>query len=211
MIRKIISLLLIIGIIAVGYWQKDVFLEWIHAGGAFSVAVSIAFVSILAFFPIVPFVVAAGIIGAVFGTWTGSLITLTGSLLGAVIMFVLSRYGFRQWAQATLVKYPKAKEYESFFEKHAFASILFVRLVPVIPSPAVNILAGVSKVSWLVFFVASAIGKFPSNLVFNLAGNILKDNKLQSFLLYGVYFGVISVLAYLYIRKQELNKREVSE
>lgn len=208
MIRKILSVTIILGIIIIGYLQKGVFLEWIHAGGTFSVLVSILFIAILAFFPIVPFIFAAGVIGAVFGTWAGSAITLSGALLGAMVMFALARYGFRNWAQEYLQKYPKAKEYESYFEKNAFLGILLVRVIPVVPSPAVNILSGITLVPWHTFLLASAIGKLPSNLIFNLAGSSFGQSKLTSVLLYGIYFLVITVLAYFYMKKQQSKQQE---
>lgn len=208
MIRKILSAALILGIVLFGYLQKDLFLEWIRAGGTVSVVVSIIFVAILAFFPIVPFIFAAGVIGAVFGTWIGSAITLSGALLGAMVMFGLARYGFRSWAQDYLQKYPKAKEYETYFEKNAFLSILIVRVVPVVPSPAVNIISGVTMVPWHIFLLASLIGKLPSNLVFNLAGSSFGQNKLASILLYGVYFAGITIGAYLYLKKQQSKQQE---
>ncbi|MFC4767051.1 TVP38/TMEM64 family protein [Effusibacillus consociatus] len=206
MIRKYSAIFLFVAIILVGYWQKEFFLEWIRAGGTISVFVSILFVAIIAFFPVVPFVAVAAVIGGVFGTWTGSAITLTGAMTGAMIMFWLARYGFRDWAQNYLNKYPKAKEYETYFENNAFLSILFVRMVPVVPSQAVNIVSGVSRVPWYTFFAASALGKLPSNLIFNLAGSTFGQNKWASVMIYGTYFLLIAIAAFLYLRKQQLQK-----
>ncbi|GAX88477.1 hypothetical protein EFBL_0086 [Effusibacillus lacus] len=206
MVKKLFTIFTFIAIIAVGYWQKDLFLGLIRAGGSLSIAVSIVFVAITAFFPVVPFVIVAGVVGGVFGAMMGTAITLAGAIFGAMVMFLMSRFGFRDWAQVQLAKYPKVKEYESIFEKNAFASILFVRLVPVVPSQAVNILSGVSLVSWFTFLLATTLGKLPANLVFNLAGSTLSENKMMSFLIFGTYFLVITVAAFLYMRKRQLQQ-----
>lgn len=147
-------------IIFVAYSQKSLLLEWIEAGGSLSLLFSILFVAALVFFPVVPFIVAAGLIGSVFGVFEGTAVSLLGSLLGTLVMFATARFGFQDWIQATLQKYPKAKEYEVYFEQNAFHSILLVRVVPVVPPPVVNILSGVSKCHgrffWLLHFQESS-------------------------------------------------------
>jgi len=207
MIKKIISVLLFIGIVITGYVEKAQLLTWIKSGGDLAIVTSVIFVAILVFFPVMPFVAVAGIIGAVFGTLNGSIISLTGAVGGALVMFLLARYGFRDFAQRYASKYPKAKEYESHFENNAFVGILLVRIIPVIPSPIINILCGISLVRWYTFLVASLFGKIPSIVIFTFAGSRFEHSKLTSILIYAVYFLVIMVLTALYIRKQQLHPR----
>ncbi|WP_018131333.1 TVP38/TMEM64 family protein [Effusibacillus pohliae] len=202
--KRYLTILLFLAIVLLGYWQRELFLEWIRAGGMISIIVSVLFVAIIAFFPVVPFVVVTGVIGSVFGTWTGTAITLSGAVIGSMLMFWMARYGFRDWAQNYIRKYPKVQEFERYFEKNAFLSILFVRLIPVLPSQAVNILSGVSLVPATTFFLASVLGKLPSNLVFNLAGSNFAHNKLTSLLIYAVYFLAITVAAFLFLHKRQL-------
>ena len=201
--RRILTILLFVAIVGLGYLYQGQLVDWIKGGGSTSVIVSIVFVAILVFFPVMPFVVVAGIIGAVFGTWAGSLISLAGALLGALVMFLMARYGFRDWAQRMLQKYPKVKEYESYFEKNAFLGILFVRIVPVVPSPAVNIISGISRVSVVTFFIASLIGKIPSIVIFTFAGSNFGDNKTASFVTYGVYFMAILIATSIVMYKRQ--------
>lgn len=204
--KKILMILTFLAIVLVGYTWKDLFLEWIRAGGSISILISILFVAILVFFPVMPFIAVAGIIGAVFGTWTGFTISLSGALLGALIMFLMARYVFRDWAQHYVQKYPKVKEYETYFEKNAFLGIALVRVIPVVPSPAVNILSGISLVPWYTFFTASLIGKIPSILIFTFAGSHYESNKWMSLLIYGIYFLVIMIAAGIFMKKQQLNQ-----
>jgi uncharacterized membrane protein YdjX (TVP38/TMEM64 family) len=201
--RRILTILLFVAIVGLGYLYKDQLVDWIKGGGSMSVIVSIVFVAILVFFPVMPFIVVAGIIGAVFGTIYGSLISLTGALVGALVMFLMARYGFRDWAQRMLQKYPKVKEYESYFEKNAFLGILFVRVVPVVPSPAVNIISGISRVSVVTFFLASLLGKIPSIVIFTFAGSNFGDNKTASFVTYGVYFVAIMIATSIVMYKRQ--------
>ncbi|MCU7666798.1 TVP38/TMEM64 family protein [Bacillus thuringiensis] len=209
MLKKIISLLLVAAIIAIGYTQKDALLEIVKAGGIYAVFIGITLVGMTVFFPIVPYIVLAGIIGAVFGVMQGILISLTGAMTGTMLMFFLARYGFKDWAQNKLKQYPKIQEYESYLEKNSFMAILFVRLVPIVPTPVVNIVCGLSKVKWTTFFLASSLGKLPNTLIITIAGASFTQNKWLSFGVYGAYMVVILSINYVILkRKIEKEKME---
>jgi uncharacterized membrane protein YdjX (TVP38/TMEM64 family) len=200
--RKWFTVLIAILLILIVFTQKELLLDWIQNGSLISVFISIIFVSILVFFPVVPYPVLAGSIGSVFGVWVGMTISLIGIMFGTMIMFYLSRYGFQQPAQKYLEKYPKVKEYEAYFAKNAFLGILFVRLVPVVPSPVVNILSGLSHIKWYAFFIATFLGKIPAVVTFTFAGSVFEDNKWLSFMIYGTYFLIISTLVLAHLRKE---------
>ncbi|PDZ94058.1 hypothetical protein CON36_35855 [Bacillus cereus] len=209
MLKKIISLLLVAAIIVIGYTQKDALLEIVKNGGIYAVFIGIALVGMTVFFPIIPYAVLAGIIGAVFGVMQGILISLTGAMTGTMLMFFLARYGFKDWAQNKLKQYPKLQEYELHLEKNSFMAILFVRLVPIVPTPVVNIVCGLSKVKWTTFFLASSLGKLPNTLIITFAGASFAQNKWLSFGVYGVYMLVITSISYVILkRKIEKEKME---
>jgi len=202
MIKKIVSLAIITIIIILGVLHKDTFLSIVEAGGTLSIFVSILLVSICVFFPIVPFPVLAGGIGAVFGLVYGIVISLTGAMLGTFIMFLLIRYGFRESAQRKLTQYPKAKDYEAFFERNSFMAILLSRVIPIIPSPLVNIICGLSKVSVLTFLAASTIGKLPNIIILSFAGANLGENKWFSISIYGSYVLILVIINTIIIYKR---------
>ena len=192
--KKIVSLTFIILFIVIGYIQKDPLLLLVEQGGTLSIFISILLVSICVFFPIIPFPLLAGMIGVVFGVLQGIVISLTGAMIGTILMFMLTRYGFRDFAQQKLHKHPKIQQYEEYFEKNSFISILFVRIVPIIPSPVVNILCGLSRVNWLSFLLASSFGKFPNILVITFAGANLSANKWVSVTVYGTYVIILLMI-----------------
>jgi len=202
MLKKILSLLIILSIILVGIFQKDSFLQVVEQGGFLSILVSIVLVMICVFFPIVPFQLLAGLIGAVFGMAQGVIITLSGTIIGTCLMFILIRYSFRESAQAKLEKYPKVKEYEAFFEKNSFTAVLLTRLIPIIPSPVVNIICGLSNIKLITFITASAIGKLPNIIVLTVAGANFSNNKWLSFGIYGIYLIIILLINYKWISKK---------
>ncbi|WP_046175294.1 TVP38/TMEM64 family protein [Domibacillus indicus] len=205
MIKKVISLAVLAGILILGITQKEALLEIVNEGGTYSILISMVLVAICVFVPIVPFPVLAGLIGGIFGTPQGVIITLSGSMLGTMLLFYIARYGFKEWAQAKISQHPQVKEYEEKLNKNAFLAILFVRLIPIVPSPVVNIVCGLSKVNGLVFLVASAIGKLPNILLLSFAGASFSENKWFSFGLYGFYVLVIMIINYIIVYRK-MNK-----
>jgi uncharacterized membrane protein YdjX (TVP38/TMEM64 family) len=201
-VKKITTIVLTLIVIYVGFTQKNTLLDLIHSKSILAAIISISFVAILVFFPVVPYIVLAGMIGSVFGIWLGTVISLIGIGLGMMIMFMLSRYGFQDWTQSYLKKFPKIQEYESLFEQNAFIGILLARVIPVIPSPIINIISGVSKVKWATFLSASVLGKLPAIFIFTIAGNLMGAQKWISIVIYVVYFLIIAILTARKIKKR---------
>ena len=194
MSKRMISIGVFLLIIIIGFFQKDELLLLIKAGGTGSILVSMLFVAICVFFPLVPFPVLAGVIGAVFGAAQGAIITLSGAMVGTMGFYYLSRYGFRDYAEKKLQQYPNVQKYEEWLIRHSFVAILTCRIFPIMPSPVINIICGISHVNWVIFFTASAIGKIPNILILSFAGASFQQNKLFSFGLYGTYLLVIFLI-----------------
>jgi uncharacterized membrane protein YdjX (TVP38/TMEM64 family) len=208
MVKRILSISLLLIVIAIGFFQKDELLTLIKGGGILSIFISMLFVAICVFFPVIPFPVLAGVIGGVFGTTQGVIVSLTGAMAGTMGFFFLSRYGFRDYAQSKLMNYPKVQDYENFLNRNSFVAILTCRLVPIIPAPVVNIICGLSNVNWLIFFTASTIGKIPNILILSYAGASYSSNKLFSFGLYGGYI-LILILINFVIMYRKMAKESV--
>jgi uncharacterized membrane protein YdjX (TVP38/TMEM64 family) len=208
MVKRILSISLLLIVIAIGFFQKDELLTLIKGGGILSIFISMLFVAICVFFPVIPFPVLAGVIGGVFGTTQGVIVSLTGAMAGTMGLFFLSRYGFRDYAQSKLMNYPKVQDYENFLNRNSFVAILTCRLVPIIPAPVVNIICGLSNVNWLIFFTASTIGKIPNILILSYAGASYSSNKLFSFGLYGGYI-LILILINFVIMYRKMAKESV--
>ncbi|WP_419888024.1 TVP38/TMEM64 family protein [Neobacillus niacini] len=202
MIKRILSISLLLIVIAIGFLLKNELLTLTKEGGILSIFISMLFVAICVFFPVIPFPVLAGVIGSVFGTTQGVIISLSGAMAGTMGFFFLSRYGFRDYAQSKLMNYPKVQEYEEFLNRNSFVAILTCRLIPIIPAPVVNIICGLSKVKWLTFFTSSTIGKTPNILILSFAGASFSSNKLFSFGLYGGYILLIFIIYVLILYRK---------
>lgn len=202
MLKRLVTIFLLVMIILVGYLHKGEWLFLIKEGGPGAILIGILTVTICVFFPIIPFPLLAGSIGAVFGAVQGFGISLAGSMVGTILYFFLSRYGFRDWAQMKIKKYPKVQDMEGFLNKNSFLAILLSRLIPVIPAPIVNVFCGLSRVSWATFFIASAIGKIPNVALISFAGASFTSNKLLSFIMYGSYLVLIGLITFVIVYKK---------
>ena len=102
--------------------------------------------------------------GALFGAWIGGGAALVGSVLGSVIVFLACRSAAAGWSR-TEADGRVARLIESF-SRHAFSTLLVLRLTPIAPLSLVNIAAGLARIRLTPFVAASLIGSAPSNLIY---------------------------------------------
>lgn len=115
-------------------------------------------VCLLMFFPFIPFSLLAGINILLFGWLGGFLLSLTGSLLGSSLAFWIGRHLGQEWARPHLAKLGK---WNKLSNAKNFYLIVLARLIPVLPSAAVNYAAGVSPMKFPLFLGATILGKLP--------------------------------------------------
>lgn len=126
--------------------------------GLLSIFIDLALIIILALFPVVPFVLIAGVNTLLYGWIAGFMLSFIGSLLGASLGFWLARTLGQEWAQP---KVSKLGKWGALLRGNSFSVVLLSRLIPVLPSAAVNYAAGVSLMSFPSFLLATLLGKIP--------------------------------------------------
>lgn len=119
-------------------------------------------VAVLAVIPSV-FITSANIF--VFGFWEGMFLSFLGESIGAVVAFLLYRFGLRGISRRYLRRFSRLKRLIDMKGKEAFLLIFALRLTPFAPSGVVTYFASVGKVSWQTFAVASSLGKMPALLL----------------------------------------------
>lgn len=111
-------------------------------------------------FPALPFTVAGG---ALFGHLAGSALSWVAGLAGTVLGYWLARGVGRDAARRWLAK---RRVGEAFTESTSFLTLLYLRLVPVVPLSVVNFTAGLARTRFATYVVATAIGILPTTIVF---------------------------------------------
>ena len=109
--------------------------------------------------------------GAAFGTFWGCVWSLIGADIGAVVAFGAGRFLGKSFVERVI-----GKKFHSWLEKiakHGFQITFYLRMVPVIPYNAFNLLAGASPITFRDYFWASMIGMIPGTIVFAFLGDAI--------------------------------------
>ncbi|BAC74738.1 MULTISPECIES: TVP38/TMEM64 family protein [Streptomyces] len=107
--------------------------------------------------------------GALFGSQWGTGTALAGTVLGAGVAFGLGRM-LGQDALRPLLRGRWLKAVDGQLSRHAFRSMMAARLFPGVPFWAANYCAAVSRMRWVPFLVATALGSIPNTAAYAVAG-----------------------------------------
>jgi uncharacterized membrane protein YdjX (TVP38/TMEM64 family) len=165
-----------------------------------AIAISICISIIIAVMGVVPsvFITAANIL--FFGFWNGMFISFLGEAIGAGVAFLLYRKGFKKTVEKKLDKYPKVKRLIDAENKEAFYLVLALRLIPFVPSGLITFAAAVGRISFLIFMLASSLGKLPALFMEAYAVNAVTHFGWQGKLILAI---VAAVLLYWIIAKKK--------
>ncbi len=194
MVKKIIVLAgFIIAAVCI-FIFSDSLVNWLQNVGSQSFALTASVATLLALFPIIPYPIIGGLIGAAFGPVLGSLITWIGSALASILMFILLRYAYQDFGQKVINRYRMTAKITLLFEQNAFMTIFITRLIPIVPSILVNAYAALSRVPASHYIVASSLGKIPSMILFATVGDAVLRNPINL-----LFIGVIYALFLLFV------------
>lgn len=161
---------------------------------AFAAVFFVAYVAVAALsLPIAVWLTLAG--GALFGFWWGLLIVSFASSIGATLAFLAARFLLRDWVRGKLGA--RAAVIEAGLRRDGPFYLFTLRLIPVVPFFAVNLLMGLTPISALAFYVVSQLGMLAGTAVYVNAGTqlaaleslsgILSPQLLVSFALLGLF------------------------
>jgi uncharacterized membrane protein YdjX (TVP38/TMEM64 family) len=137
------------------------------SGGTAAVVFAVAYgLCTVAFVPRPILNIAAG---ALFGSQLGLASALAGTVLGAGIAFALGRM-LGQDALRPLLRHRWLKSADGQLSRHGFRSMLAARLFPGVPFWAANYCASVSRMRYLPFLLATALGSVPNTAAYAVAG-----------------------------------------
>ena len=147
--------------------------------------------------------------GALFGFLTGLIVVSFASSIGATLACFVARYLFQGWVQ-TRFKDRLAKVNRGIEEEGAFY-LFTLRLIPVIPFFAINLVMGLTRMPLVRFYWVSQLGMLPGTAVYVNAGkelgqittlgDILSPSLILSFVLLGLFPLITKKAVNLYRRK----------
>ncbi|HEY2105400.1 MAG TPA: TVP38/TMEM64 family protein [Candidatus Binataceae bacterium] len=143
----------------------------------------IVFMLLYAFGPslLVPGAVMTLAAGLAFGTVRGSVFSIIGADLGALVAFGAGRFLGKGFVNSMFSN--RFGDTLDKIARNGFQIILYLRVFPIIPYNALNLLAGASPISFKDYFWASMIGMIPGTILFAFLGNELWHPTSPRFLL----------------------------
>src|SRR5437868_7014754 len=169
-ILVVVLLSVLSAILPVKEWIRE-FIGWVQQLGAIGVVVFIIAYAIatVLFLPGWIFTVSAGLIYGVFG---GTLVALTGAVIGASLAFLVARYLLRRNIEEMTKKNPRFAAIDQAIGKNGWKIVGLLRLSPLIPFNLSNYFYGITSTSLLAYVVFSAIGMIPGTLFYAYLGAI---------------------------------------
>jgi len=134
-----------------------------------------------AFLPFLPLFVFVMANANAFGLWLGFLYSWLGACLGAIIVFCLIRRFGQKKLLSFLSNHPKVRKLMEWVERHGFGPLFLLICFPFTPSALVNIVAGLSRVSFAQYLLAVCIGKMVMIFTISFIGYDLHSLVTQPF------------------------------
>jgi uncharacterized membrane protein YdjX (TVP38/TMEM64 family) len=203
--RKWVILLCYAVILIFGLINKDLIISWIQNGETGNLPIMFILSLLLATIPIIPFTLFSGLMGAKYGVMLGSVINWFGGVSAAVIYFILSRYFLRNYFWHYMKNVKGIEKFQKTIEKNSFITILYSRMIPIIPPLVVNIYSGISNISLGIFLAATSIGKIPPVFMVAFIGEQMFSSIYN--LSIGIFIYVIFLFSVHRIYKVWLNRK----
>lgn len=142
------------------YFTIERMMEFFKDYRSFGPLLGIGLPLLEAFLPFLPLVVFLVANANSFGLWFGFIYSWIGSCLGALILFLIVRkYGQERFFRV-FSRNANVQRMMGWLERHGYGPLFLLLCFPFTPSAAVNIVAGLSKVSIWQFSLAVLSGKF---------------------------------------------------
>jgi len=156
--------------------------------------------ALLPFLPLVVFVFANAL---AYGMWGGFFYSWIGVCLGALLVFLLSRWFGRRYGDRIRRRYPKTERFFTWVEHRGFTPIFLLSCFPFTPSVLVNVSAGFSKMPLHTFLTAIMLGKAVMIFILSYLGADLQTIWEQPWRL----AIVLAVLILMWLGGKRLEKR----
>jgi len=141
--------------------------------------------------------------GLAFGTLWGSLLTFCVTIFASLVPMTVARRLGRDWVERRIGR-TRARQYADMINNNAFLVFFYLRLIPSLPYEMQNYVAGISRISYTQFMLASALGTGPIIFILGFLGDSLTDPGSPRFWLAALIYLTVLLAppVYLLIRSQ---------
>lgn len=149
--------------------------------------------------------------GVLFGPVKGTLLTLAGFTLNALILYYAANYLGRDWVKRLLKD--KFVYLDNYVSKNSFFSCFLLRVVPLLPFDAVSCIAGISKARIVYYTAATILGSIPGVFVYAYFGDSLKNLSFEKIVIPGISILIMTCipLAYKLFKHKHCIERSINK
>ncbi|SFR57184.1 MULTISPECIES: TVP38/TMEM64 family protein [Halorubrum] len=152
---------------------------WLDQFGFFAPVVFIGIQALQVIVAPIPGQVLAFVAGFLFGSFWGTVYSLTGVLIGSAVAFSLSkRYG-RSFVEGVLHEDVVAR-FDDFVDTVGVPGLFAFVIIPGLPDDAICFLSGLTKWSLPTFMTVIAVGRLPAYVITVYAGGELASGRFLS-------------------------------
>lgn len=142
--------------------------------------------------------------GLVFGPIIGFIAIMAGAMAGISITFWISRRFGREFVERRLKG--RFKSLDQSLSQKGFATVLFFRLVPIVPYEALNYLSGLSSISFRNYFLSTFLGIIPGTAITVWFSNSLRRPLSGKFFLALLALVILAVIPVVYLKVKARRK-----
>ncbi|MDN3437923.1 TVP38/TMEM64 family protein [Planococcus sp. APC 3900] len=177
--------------------------SWILSFGFWAPAIYMLIYTIrpLVFFPASVLSIAGGL---AFGAWQGTLYTIIGATLGAMLSFIIAKSVGKSLVRKEWTG--NAGKIQSQMEQNGFLYVLLFRFIPVINFDLISYAAAFAKVRFGSFALATLIGIIPGTFAYNFLGSSFISGNPRIMILAVLVFAVLTAVPILI--RNKWNKKQ---
>lgn len=183
-------------------------LHYMDAYGAKGVPILIGLQILQIVLVIIPAQPIQILIGLCYGIWVGTLIGVTGGIIGnALVLFLIKQF---KYVFAPLFQRKTKKNHNEFIEsiQHMEKPMIIVMVlyfIPVIPNGILPYIFSNSKITYPKFMMGVAIGLTPQLILLTLVGDALSRGNYKVAIVIGVLVVLLLSMVFIF-KKKILNK-----
>ncbi|MCH7322763.1 VTT domain-containing protein [Solibacillus sp. MA9] len=174
--------------------MEHLFLDFVQNEKPFAWLYQFLIMVLVSMIPFAPIPVLAAFIASNHDFLPGLLINMLGTMIGSLLLYLLSKRLLRRVALKYLTKRQYLTKYFELIETHGFLAVLLGRIIPILPSAGINLIAGISNVSFVAFIAATFLGKLPTILAFSLVGHQMAAGNWDTVLIIALYLFALFLL-----------------
>jgi len=189
-----------VGVLASG--DIEVVRDYILSYGAWAPVISAALMVLQALLAFLPSFVLAFANGLAFGAFWGGMLSLSSATLAAAISFGIAHALGRAPMEAMLGKRSLGAA-DVWFARYGVYAVLIARLIPVVSFDVISYAAGLTRMSFPRFLLATIVGMAPATFVYSFLG----ERAPQYINVLLIIFGIVVAAGIIYAAVLRYRKR----